>query len=159
MPRNLSNKALQEIFSQNSSDPFLFLITFTHPNYLGQFFRFVNDLQNLTSRGNVFSAMAVKLTLPIEDGNSIPTITLEMDNVPLTIMTELRAQTAPFSVNIELVLASQPDILEMELSDMLLTKLNYSAEKLTGTLISDNLFAQKIPGSIYSPQHFPGLFK
>jgi hypothetical protein len=103
--------------------------------------------------------MAVKLTLPIEDGNSIPTITLEMDNVPLTIMTELRAQTAPFSVNIELVLASQPDILEMELSDMLLTKLNYSAEKLTGTLISDNLFAQKIPGSIYSPQHFPGLFK
>jgi hypothetical protein len=159
MPRDLSANALKEIFSQQSSDPFLFLFTFTHPDYPGQFFRFVNNLVDITSRGDVYSAMAIKITLPVEDGNSIPTVMLEMDNVGLEILSEMRKVTSPFTVLVELILASDPSYIEMSVPDMLLTKLTYDASRLTGTLTSDNFMSQKIPGTIYSPQHFPGLFK
>jgi len=159
MRDGLSPKLLKEVFAQQSHDPFLFLFTFTHPNYPGQFFRFVNDLQQITSRGNVFLPSAIKITLPVEDGNSIPIVALEMDNVGLDIMTELRKVTTPFSVLIELILASDPAYVEMALEDLLLSRLTYDQSKLTGTLTSDNFLSQKIPGSIYSPQHFPGLFK
>jgi Domain of unknown function (DUF1833) len=159
MPRDLSANALKEIFSQQSSDPFLFLFTFTHPDYPGQFFRFVNNLVDITSRGDVYSAMAIKITLPVEDGNSIPTVMLEMDNVGLEILSEMRKVTSPFTVLVELILASDPSYIEMSVPDMLLTKLTYDASRLTGTLTSDNFLNQKLPSGIYSPNFFPGIFK
>jgi len=156
MPRTLTQNTLTQFFLQESSDPFLLLITLSHPQF--PTIRLVNNNEDVISRGNTFTALAMRITLQTNDGESIPQISIVLDNVPIELMDELRSTTTPANVLVEAILKSLPDVVEISIGDLLLSKINYSNRQITATLVLNDLFNQRIPGELYSPQFYPGMF-
>ena len=76
--RNLSTHALNQLFFQESSDPFLMLFTLSHSSF-GDIY-LVNNPENIISRGTTFEAFPVSVTLPVDDGESLREVVLTLDN-------------------------------------------------------------------------------
>jgi len=132
------------------------LVTLSHPAY--PTIRLVNNNADVTSRGNLFTALAMKITLPTDDGESVPKIRISLDNVPLELVDEFRTTTSPANVLIEVILHSFPDVVEISITDLALTAIQYDQRKISGTLTLNDFFNQRIPGELYSPQYYPGMF-
>ncbi len=154
--RNFSQGALAELFAQNSADPFLMLLTVTHSQWATK--RFVNNNEEIISRGLVFTPLIFDLVLPVDDGETIPTMKLVIDNVGLTLMSELRKiETAP-DVKLEVVFGSDRDRVEMEVTDLKLNNVKYDKMQITGVLSFDDFLNTAIPSARYTPKDFPGMF-
>jgi len=156
MARALTTPTLTQLFLQESSDPFLMLVTIQHPSY--PTIRLVNNNADISSRGNIYTALAMKIVLPTDDGESIPKMQIALDNVPIELIDEFRSTTTPANVTIEAILASIPDVVEISITDLALTAIQYDQRKISGTLTLNDFFNQRIPGELYSPQYYPGMF-
>ena len=156
MARTLTQPTLTQLFLQESSDPFLMLLTLSHPSY--PTIRLVNNNEDIVSRTNTFTALAMKIALPADDGESIPKMQIVLDNVPLELMDEFRSTTTPANVVIEAILRSRPDVVEISITDLLLSNIQYDNRRITCSLALNDFFNQRIPGELYSPQLYPGMF-
>jgi len=54
MSNQLTQALLAELYAQESGNPFLMLVTLSHPSFSTIYL--VNNVENITSRGNVYSA-------------------------------------------------------------------------------------------------------
>jgi hypothetical protein len=70
----------------------------------------------------------------------------------------LRRITSPLKVQVQLVLASQPNIIEMQLDDLVLREATWDASKIQGTLVSEDPLNQSFPSHLYEPRTFQGIF-
>lgn len=157
MPRALSGKALSAVLAQETSEAFLMLATFTHvPS--SESYRVVLNTENIVSRGNTYTATYFELNLPEESDRAPQGCTISIDNTGLDLVYVLRQITEPLKVTIELVLASQPDIVELSLVDLILREVTWDVSRVTGTLVSDDPLNQKFPAHIYEPRTFAGVF-
>ncbi len=156
MSRDLSNQMLAQIFGQESNDPFLILVTLSHPSFDSLYF--VNDVVGLTSRGQEFSAFPFKITLPVDDGESLREVQIEFDNVSLELIEEIRTVTDLIDVKVEMVLASNPDQVEIELGELKIKNIIYSKTSIKARLFMDDFLRTELSGEKYTPTNFPGIF-
>jgi len=154
--RNLSNALLAEIYGQQSSVPFLLLLTIEHPT--SGSIRLVNNTADITSRGNVFSAFPMKITLPTDDGKTEKEVSLELDNVSLELISELRTVTSPMPATIEAVLSNDPDSVEIELGELKIGDISYDSKKISARLYLDDFLNTGLSSEKYTPTLYPGLF-
>lgn len=107
---------VENAVSDASSDPFLFLLTLTHPD-LPAPMRFVRNTVDIISRGNTFTAFPFDIALPGASDGAPQPAQLAIDNVDQTIVQTLRAlpPDSPPSGLIELVMASTPNTVEESL--------------------------------------------
>lgn len=154
--RNLSNDLLAQLFFQESNDPFLMLVTLTHSSF--GTLRFVNNVEAITSRGDVYSAFPMKVTLPTDDGESLREVMMEFDNVSLELIEEIRTVTDYIDVVIEMVLASAPDSVEIELGELKIKEVSYNQSSIRARLFMDDFLNTEMTGEKYTPSNFPGLF-
>jgi len=152
----ISNALLAEIYKQESSDPFLSLMTLTHSSF--GTLRFVANTVDIISRGNTYQAFPFKLTLPADDGETIKSITVEIDNVALELIDELRSVTGIIQVTIELVLASNPSLVEIEIGELKINNIEYNADVITASLAIDNFLSSELVSEKYTPTLYPGIF-
>lgn len=156
MSNTLSAALLAEMFSQDSSDPFLMLVTLTHeditPIYL------VNNTVNITSRGTEFIAFPMKIRLPSDDGESQRSVSIDFDNVSLELIDEMRTITNPLDVKLEMILASNPDEVQLDLQELKLNNIAYDKQKITATLFMDSFLDIAMTSEKYTPTNYPGLF-
>lgn len=153
----LSNELLSQLFTQESNDPFLMLITFSHTSFSSDF-RVVNNQANIISRGLTFNSFPIKIRLPVDDGEKVKDVQLEMDNVSLEFVANLRSVTTQIGVKIEMILASLPDQVQMALEELKISTITYDTYKITANLILDNFLSTEMTGERYAPVNFPGLF-
>lgn len=156
MSRELSNAFLAQIFGQNSDDPFLALLTLSHQSF--STIRLVNNTTQIVSNGNTFLPFPFKFTLPVDDGESLRELKLTIDNVGLELINELRSVVDPIDIKIELVLASNPDFIEIDYQDIKLRKIQVNKQTINGTLTLDDFLNTGLTGETYAPSNFPGLF-
>ena len=154
--KNFSDHAISEFFAVNSGDPFLTLLKISHDSFSDIFL--VNNTENIVSNGNTYQAFPFTIILPSDDGESVPTAKIELDNINLDFITELRTITSPASVTISSVMASDPDYIEIEYSDILLRSVSVNSKKITGSLSFDDLFSVNLTSETYGPSNFPGIF-
>jgi len=147
----------KQLFDPASDDPFLFLIKMTHPSW-GADQLLVNNNEDIISRGETYLALPMNVKLPQDDGESVPQVQLEIDNVSIDLIDEIRSITTPIQVSLVGALASNPDIWEVELHELKISTISYDKEKITATLILDGFLSQTIPSEHYNPSNFPGLF-
>lgn len=157
MSRSLSNQLLAEMYGQNSSDPFLFLITLSHSSFSTIYL--ANNTQNIISRGNTYVAFPMKITPPVDDGQSSNTLRLQMDNVSLELIDELRSVTDRIDVKVEMVLASAPDNVEIEYGELKMANASYDAQNIKATLVLDDFLNTGLTSEKYDPANFPGIFQ
>lgn len=152
----LTPQLLSQIFKQESEDPFLTLITFSHTSF--STIRLVNNSEDVVSRGNTFSAFPIKITFPSDDGESSREMQLEMDNVSLELLNEIRTATTTISVLIELILFSTPNEVQVSFEDLKIQSVNYDSKKISARLFLDSFLTTNLTSEIYGPSNYPGLF-
>ena len=146
------------MFDSLSDDPFLFLLQLSHADW-GQDYFIVNNLEDITSNGQLYNAYAMKVTLPQTSSEVLPSVNIQVDNVSLELIEFFRSITTPISATLKGILASDPDVIEISLDDLKINNIQYNDKTIDLTLIVDNWLNQKIPGEVYSPELYPGLFK
>lgn len=157
MANSLSPELLAQLFSQESNDPFLTLVTLTHPSFAGPIY-LVNNSENIISRGMEFLSFPMRISLPMDDGESNREVAIDFDNVSLEIIGELRKVTDYIDVSMEMVLASIPDEVQMELKELKIGNITYNPSKVSAKLFMDSFLYSALTSETYSPSNFPGLF-
>lgn len=155
MSNDLSNEVKAQLFAQESDDPFLTLVTLTHPTFTA---RLVNNSSDVVSNGFTFTAFPMKIRLPIDDGESSRDFGIDFDNVSLDLIANLRSVTGEIGVTIELILASLPDVIQMEHRDLVIRAITYDSQKISARIVLDNFLSVEMTSERYTPSNFPGLF-
>ena len=103
--------------ADDSDDPTLPLLTILHAD-LPEPIRLVANTVDIVSRGWLFTAFPFELTLPgASDGGDTPA-RLVIDNIDQRIVQLIRALSTPPSIIIEVIQASEPNVVEMSLPPM-----------------------------------------
>lgn len=147
------------INSQMSNDPLLWLLTFE--NYADTVTLYAaNNLEDITSRSNVYKAFPFEMVLPPEDGTKPQSVRLTFPNVGLELMHLIRDQDIDKKpkVKLELVLASAPDKVEKVIDFMEIANVEYDVNAISFELASSSIFARKTLTGKYTQIEFPGLF-
>lgn len=154
--RTLSAPAVASQNAENTAEVWLVLVTIDHPA-LAQPIRVVGNNENITSGGNLFVAYDFNIVLPGEDPDNPAAAQLDIDNVDRVIVQTLREISSPPSVTIQVVLASSPDLIEIEFAGLVLRNAQYDAMRVTADLAFDEIISEPVATTL-SPDKFPGMF-
>ncbi|HHJ11888.1 MAG TPA: DUF1833 domain-containing protein [Chromatiales bacterium] len=158
MPRNYSGPFQETINAVSASEAPLVLLEISHPG-LTQPIRVVNDNQDLTHQGNVFTAMAFRFIPPDDLENGMPRAQVVMDNVGRELVTWLESSNGGEGATLRAiqVLRSNPDQIEWE-ATLDLSNLSIDQLQVRGTLGYEDIL--NLPGVMvrYRPETAPGLF-
>lgn len=119
-----------------------------------------NAKEPVTSNGVEYTPYPFDVLLPTESTDSIEQVQITIDNVDRLLVDSLRAAQSPLVFTLRFALASQPDVIELELADLESQLVNFDARKITATLSISDVWNAKFPsvGPIYDPSQYPGLF-
>lgn len=167
--RPFSAAAIKQFFSQEADDPLLLLVTITSGattlrfanGYTGRLTALETDefttVYGVVSRAQDFVFLPMEITLPTED-DAAPRARIALHDVTREAMPLIRAATSAPSVTLELVLASDPDTVEMTCGGLAMHAISYSRDAITAELTADDLALEPFPAHTFVPAHFPGLF-
>lgn len=158
MPRNYSASLQRTINSTGAAETPAVLLEINH-SALSAPVRINNSGADITHQGNVYTALAFRITLPDDLGRGLPSARLAVDNVgkDLTQWLEASGGGQGATVTITQVLPSAPDVVEFSIT-MDLTNVRMSMFEVTGDLgFSDLLNLPSVPLT-YRPDTAPGLF-
>jgi len=156
MANTISPQLIAQLYAQESSDPFLMLVTISHDSFAD--IRLVNNSENIISRDLTFTAFPMKITLPADDGETVKEARIEFDNVALELIDEIRTVTTPMTCKLELVLASIPDDVQISLEELKIGNVTYNKQRVSARLYLDNFMNTALGSEKYDPKNFPGLF-
>ncbi len=156
MPRNLSAAARQAIYSAQTGEVFVFLLTVFAPE-LAEPIRVCSDSKDLVSRGQTYLRYPFTITIPGESEDAVPMAQLEIANVDRALVRSIRLTNGPISVTLEVVLASTPDVVEAGPFDFTLRQPEYTAETITAKLMYEDLLSAQFPFDEFTPANYPGL--
>ena len=157
MSRTLSTAARQAIFAPETSKVFLMLLTINHSDMAGPV-RVVNNYENITSNGNLFTAYPFLFRLPSEDEDTLAQVELQITNIDRLLVDSVRSISSPFTVTLDIALSDTPDTIEAGPFAMNMREVKYDAMKLTGTCNFQDILNEAYPAGSYTPADYPGLF-
>jgi len=155
--RTLSSLAKQSIHAPETGSVFLLLLTISHAS-LSVPIRVVNNTENIVSGGNTFTAFPFTLVLPDEREDAPPRMRLVIDNVDRTIVQSLRSLTSPPTIQLDVVVASQPNTLEASFPGFTLRQSNYDQLVVEGDLTLEEIVLEPFPEGAFTPQDFAGIY-
>lgn len=120
--------------------------------------RFVNNTEKVISRGQEFIPYPFDIVLPQDDGETLPRVTIRIDNLSGEILTAIRKQEQAPAVKLEVVTSAYPDIVEKSLDFLSLRSVSYDSLVVEGSLEVTNILNMKFPKSRYLAVEFPALF-
>ena len=159
MPRSTSTTLRNAVFAPETGEVFLLLLTIQHadigsPDTL----YFVNNYEDVTSNGDVYTAYPFLIDLPADIEDQLPQVELVIDNVDRSIIETIRTLTGPPAVTLSVVLADSPNTVEAGPFEMTLRTAEWDALTIRGNLQPQDILNEPYPGDAYTPQDFSGLF-
>ncbi len=153
----LSAAVLQGLFAANTDLVPLVLVTLDHPDMVEPI-RVVRNTAAITSRGETYEAAWFRPELPLDSGEELAQVRLEVDNVDRTLVAELRGLDSPPTVTLEVVTSADPDTVELGPFAFELQDAEYDTLVVRGTLAYEDILNEGFPAGTYNPRDFPGLF-
>ena len=154
---SLSPAALAAALAQETEQVFLVCCRVSH-GALTDDIRAVHDNRPLTHQGREYLAYPFSVTLPEDTSESLPAVRLTISNVDRVIVESLRGARGAAQVELFVVLASQPDVIEKGPYRLKLREAKWTSLTVEGTCRGDDLLDQAYPGYRFTPGLFPGLF-
>ncbi len=160
MSRTTSVAMRQLASAQESGQVLVALIEISHSLIVNGPLRLVQDVKPVVSNGNTYTAFPFEIILPDDGAEAPPRVKLAIDAVDQTIMTTIRSLPPgePPTITVSLVLASQPDIIEMAMTGMVLRTVTGDAQRIEGELLIDEEDLLRFPEGSFTPFDFPGMF-
>lgn len=169
MSRAFSSSALRALYAEEAGDYPILLITISDPS-LTTPVRVSSDptqrveetdqdiIYGTVSRGETYFFLPFNIKLPTDEADSAPKASLSIDNVSRELIPVIRSLTNPPEVTLELVMASDPDTVEAEFPQFILSSISYDSLTISGDLTVDMLVSEPFPAGKFNPSQFPGLF-
>lgn len=154
--RVLSATALDSIFSQETGEVWLYLLTIEHAEM--STVRLVNDNVDIVSNGDTFSASPFQLTLPPQNDGELPKVDLVIDNIGRDLMAPIRTLTGQPIVTLVVVMASAPDTIEVGPYVFSLKDVQYNPFVLRGQISYEPLLTEPFNFRKFTPIDWPGMF-
>lgn len=170
MPRAVSSRAKAHVQSEIDQLVKVFLITINHED-LSEPVRVSSDptekidetAQNVIygtrSRGKVFYYAGFEASLANDEDGAAPMVQISIPNADRSMIEAIEMMgPGPVSVDVELVFADTPDIVEVAMMNMELTRITYDESTISGIISRDLLFTEPYPFRSFTPQEYPFLF-
>jgi hypothetical protein len=171
MSRVLSAAAIQAMFSSETDDTLITLLTIYSPTDSSVILRLADNFTKritetdieiaygVTSRSNDYIFLPLEVTLPGESDDGVSNCGLKLNYVTPEAIQIIREQlTEPTKILLELVLASTPNTVEASFPGFYITSATYSAESIQLQLGMINYNTEPFPAYGFTPRYFPGLF-
>ena len=143
------------MMAESTNEIFILLVTFWHGT---EIFRCCLNTEEVSSRGQIFTPTYFNFKLPEVSDTAPQGVEIIVDNVDQRMVDLLRRIVTPIQVKIELVLASQPNVVELVLEDLVMRSVSWDVSKITGQLTAEDMLNANFPGHIYEPRTFQGIF-
>jgi hypothetical protein len=111
-----------------------------------------------THGGNVYIPEPFKIVLPNSSEDSPPIARLTLDNVTRTLVESIREIEGPIQLELVVVLAGSPDVVEIGPLDFEVRQVRWGAT-LECDLTYEPILARAVPAEVFRPGSFPGLFR
>jgi len=169
----LSPQAIKAMFSSETDEQLITLITLEDPENLNQPIRLANGftgrLTNLTtddevvygvtSRGNDYIFLPLDIGLPNDDDAGLGDCTLTLNYVTSQAIELVRSHLFTSTpVIIELVLGSTPNYVEASFTGFYAVNATYNSQSITLNLSPINYNREPFPCYNFTPNYFPGMF-
>lgn len=157
--RDLSAAATAAIMAEETEEVFLTLVKIDHED-LAEPIRVVNNIEPIerTEDGVLVEYVGLPFEIEFPDEGERPgEARISVDNVDRRIVEAIRSIQSPPSVEVRVVLASQPDIVEYELTGLSLRDVPYDVATVQGYLRYEDLTIESVADTI-TPSRFPALF-
>lgn len=156
MSRGSSNNFLNVVNADQPNDIFIHLVTVFWPD--NSVDRYAKNYEPVTSRTNTYDASAFEINLPEEPTDSVPTIRMDFTASDRTVLRKLVEATESPLVRLEVVLASDTDIVEMGPFDFDVKEFQIQGPAVSVELGFEPILDLAIPQISYTPTLFPGLY-
>lgn len=156
MSRSLTSTFMAALMAGRTSEIFHTLIVLSGGGISTK--RYVNNYENVTSGGNVYTAAAFDARLPNDVEDQIPDVNIVVDNVDRILISDIRTATGPIDVSISIVLQSDPNTVEVGPFSFKVRAVDYDKLTVSGTLKYEDILNETFPRKTYTPRTFPGLF-
>lgn len=166
MPRNLSETLISSANAVETDEVYILLLTISHPN-LSDDIRVTDDglmdlplagVPGVVSRGQEFIKLPFEFALPGDPENGTPFTKIKIDNIDRDIVAAVRAIRGKADVKAEVILASDPDNVEISLEGFQLVGVTYDRFVVEGSLTIEQFENEPYPGEYYLPSTTPGAF-
>lgn len=158
MARNVSAAFIEAVNATNTTEVFLGLVTIDHPD-LDVPIRVTTDSVKTLSEGQEYLPFPFTLRLPTDEDDARGALAqIQIDAVDRRIVTAARQISGVPKVDISIVLASNPDAVEVSWPTFNLSNFRAQADTITGDLVFELLEQEPFPGDRFDPTLFPGLF-
>ena len=155
--KQLSPEAIEAVLAPETEKVFLHLLTIETSG--GTLLRFVDNNQNINSRGAEYFAAGFSIILPEQTNNAPRPCRLAIDNTDLFIFSEIKkAVGQDVNITICVIMADTPDVYERGPLKYRLRNVRANKETVEGEVFDFYLLDRKFPKGTYSPDDFEGLF-
>jgi hypothetical protein len=110
------------------------------------------------SRAEEYDFVPIGLVQPEDSDETPPAFRITIDNIMRELTPLLRSVATPPLVTVEMVRASEPDVVEVLWPEFDLVDSELSAEAVVLTLTVDALVTEPYPSGTFTPGGFAGLF-
>ena len=157
--RALSTAMKAAVTAAQTSAVALAILEIDHSD-LGSPIRVVNNNDDITSNGNVYSKFPFLISLPDDDHDQLSNVTLQIDNVDRQIVTAIRTMsngerpTVAFSI----ILSASPDTIEAGPFNFSVQQTSADAFSVYAQLAFEDILNMRFPSHKITPQTVPGIF-
>lgn len=81
-----------------------------------------------------------------------------MEDVTRYLIPTIRTISVPPNVQIDVILASAPNTVEITFGSFIMSNISYNANSITADLVIESLEIEPFPAHSFTPSYFPGLF-
>ena len=153
----ISREAAAAVLAPETEKVFLHILTIETSG--GAVLRFVDNNQNITSRGNEFFAAGFTIILPEQTGDAPRPCRLAIDNTDMSIFQIVKqAVGQDVTVTVCVIMADTPDVYERGPLKYRLRNIRASKETIEGEVYDFYLADRKFPKDTYTPEDFEGMF-
>ena len=168
MARSISSRLKNIIFAPETGEVFVLLLTIEHPD-LSDPIRvstdnrdefFIDDVKTrgTVSNGHYFIYYPMEIHLPNLGEEIVSSFTITIDNINQEIMRSIRSLNTSPTAKIQIVTASHPDDVEIELPGFTMTDVDADNYVISATLTLRVFSNEPFPGGEMLPSNFAGVF-
>src|SRR5262249_10457401 len=110
-------------------------------------------------RGDTYEFVLMSVLLPDDKQDALPSVSLEFENVAADMASLLRAVATPATVDLTLVLSTDPDAIEEQYTGLLAVRGSYNAERVTLEIARQDITPRPWPAHRMTQSRFPGQFR
>lgn len=110
------------------------------------------------SNGETYIFLPVQIKLPDDTDEGSGEIILEVDNIHRSMTEAIRTISSPATCQVDIVLDNALNTIERSWPEFQLTRIQYDAAKISGTLRAETLENEPFPSGTFTPGGFPGVF-